>query len=274
MKFCYLDESGTGDEPFAVLAGIIVDAKRMHITKAEWDDLLETLSGIVGTPIAEIHTRDFYPGNSPWRDLEGEIRARLISAVFDWLRQRKHNVVFAAVDKQRFAADFQDSGYSDDIGTLWRLMALHVTLALQKHHQSLRRNKGHTVLVFDNEDREELDFIGLIRDPPEWTDAYYGRKPKQSRLDQIVDVPYFGDSKHVGLIQVADFVSYFLRRHLEIVEGRIPPRYEDEAERVGGWVETVMNRSIPKSMTYPAKGRSGCIEFFHSLAPQSIIEAA
>lgn len=274
MKFCYLDESGTGDEPFAVMAGVIVDAKRMHVTKAEWDDLLAVLSGIVGTPIAEIHTRDFYPGNSPWRDLEGQIRARLISAIFDWLGQRKHNVVFTAVDKQRFAADFPDSEFSSDIGTLWRLMALHVTLALQKHHQSQRRNKGHTLLVFDNEDREELDFIGLVRQPPVWTDAYYGRSAKQPRLDQIVDVPYFGDSKHVGLIQVADFVSYFLRRHLEITEGIIPPRYDGEAELVNGWVETVMKRSIPKSMTFPARGRSGCVEFFHSLAPRSMVKAA
>lgn len=274
MKFCYLDESGVGDEPFAVMAGIIVDAKRMHVTKAEWDDLLAVLSGIVGSPIAEIHTRDFYPGNSPWRDLEGQIRARLISAVFDWLDHRKHSVVFTAVDKQRFADHFQNSEFSADIGTLWRLMALHVTLALQKHHQAQGRNKGHTVLVFDNEDREELDFISLVKDPPEWTDAYYDRSEKKPRLDQIVDVPYFGDSKHVGLIQVADFASYFLRRDLEIKEGAIAPRYDGEAELVNGWVETVMKRSVPKSMTYPARARSGCVEFFHNLAPRFIVGAA
>jgi len=31
MKFCYLDESGIGDEPYAVMVGIIVDAQRMHV---------------------------------------------------------------------------------------------------------------------------------------------------------------------------------------------------------------------------------------------------
>ena len=44
MKFCYLDESGTGHEPFAVMVGIIVDSHRMHLTKKDWADLLLKLS--------------------------------------------------------------------------------------------------------------------------------------------------------------------------------------------------------------------------------------
>ena len=107
-------------------------------------------------------------------------------------------------------------------------MALHICLSIQRHHQSLDSNKGHTVLVFDNEEREASNFIEIVRDPPEWADSYYSRSQSQSRFDQIIDVPYFGDSQHVGLIQVADFVSFFLRRYIEIQEGAIPPRYSDE----------------------------------------------
>lgn len=33
MKLCYCDESGTGNEPVAVMVGIVVDTKRMHLTK-------------------------------------------------------------------------------------------------------------------------------------------------------------------------------------------------------------------------------------------------
>lgn len=33
MKFCYFDESGLGEEPYLLVAGIIVDATRMHVTK-------------------------------------------------------------------------------------------------------------------------------------------------------------------------------------------------------------------------------------------------
>jgi len=52
------------------MAGIIVNAYRMAPTKADWNSLLQ-LSEIVGREISEIHTKDFYPGNSPWRGLDG-----------------------------------------------------------------------------------------------------------------------------------------------------------------------------------------------------------
>ncbi len=86
MKVCYCDESGTGDEPIAVMVGIVVDARRMHVTKEDWKALLEKLSRIVGKPIEEIHTRDFYAGNEKWRALPGPQRAEIITATFGWLR--------------------------------------------------------------------------------------------------------------------------------------------------------------------------------------------
>ena len=107
MKFCYLDESGTGEEPIAVMAGVIADATRMHVTKTHWSSLLETLSMIIGRSIHEIHTKDFYSGNSPWRDLNGNQRSKIITAIFSWLHETKHHVVFTAVDKTIFLAEFK-----------------------------------------------------------------------------------------------------------------------------------------------------------------------
>lgn len=59
MKFVYIDESGTGEEPIGVMTGVIADSYRMRPTKAEWNDLLNELSRIIGREIEEIHTRDF-----------------------------------------------------------------------------------------------------------------------------------------------------------------------------------------------------------------------
>ena len=42
MKFCYVDESGKGSEPVLVLAGIIADAHRMHVTKSDWLGILKS----------------------------------------------------------------------------------------------------------------------------------------------------------------------------------------------------------------------------------------
>lgn len=146
-------------------------------------------------------------------------------------------------------------------------MALHICLAVQKHHQSISHNKGNTVLIFDNEEREVAEFTAMIRNPPEWTDTYYGRTEKQDRLDQIIDVPYFGDSRHVGLIQLADFVSYFIRRHLEITSKQVPSRYDGEDKLVNAWVNVAFERSIPRSKTFLARGRCNCANLFHRFAP-------
>ena len=212
MKFCYLDETGTGDEPIAVMAGVVTDASRMRVTKQHWSSLLEALSEIIGRTIREIHTSDFYSGNSPWRDLDGNQRSAIITSIFNWLRDRKHHVVYTGVNKQKFIDEFPKEPISEDVGSLWRFMGLHVALSLQKHFQREKKNKGNTVLVFDNEERERLHFTDLILNPPDWTDTYYSRDKKQEKLDQIVDVPHFVDSKDVGLIQLADFICFFFTK--------------------------------------------------------------
>jgi len=51
MQFVYIDESGTGNEPVSVMAGVIADSYRMRPTKADWNDLLRQLSQIVGREI-------------------------------------------------------------------------------------------------------------------------------------------------------------------------------------------------------------------------------
>lgn len=161
MKFCYIDESGTGDEPIAVMVGILTDHHRMNPTKSDWRALLNTLTEAVGKPVTEIHTKDLYAGNSPFRQLTPEQRSNLIGQIFQWLRDRKHSIVFTAVDKANLAANRDSEAFHADLGTLWRHMAFHVTLALQKHGQTFKKNKGNTVLIFDNKVTDQRSFTSF-----------------------------------------------------------------------------------------------------------------
>ena len=270
MKFCYIDESGTGAEPYAVMVGIIADAYRMHITKSDWAEVLEALSRILEKHISEIHTADFYAGNGVWCKIDGDSRAAIISFIFNWLKDRNHNIVYTSVDKSRFKSKFAQEPQSKEIGTLWRFMALHICLALQKYYQSFSENKGNTILIFDKEETEAEEFIKLFKNPPEWTDTYYQRLKNMERLNQIIDVPYFGDSRHVGLIQVADFVSFFIRKYVEIKMGT-PPDYEDEPKRIQEWANIALNQSIPTPSIYPKIGRCQCADLFYRYAPSCLL---
>ncbi len=277
MKFIYIDESGTGDEPIAVMTGVIADSYRMRPTKTDWDGLLQQLSQIIEKEINEIHTRDFYSGNSPWRDLRGNQRAAIISAIFDWLNNRKHQIVYTAVHKQQFYNDLNNNERLKEIGTLWSFMALHLALSLQKTFQGAPRGKKRTinpkgalVLIFDHEHREQQRFTNLLLSPPDWTDSYYEKKPNQEKMSQIVDIPHFVDSKQVGLIQLADFICFFLRKYIELKMNLVQPAYKDEIEKVEEWTNLILTRSIPKNNIYLSRGRCECSNLFYQYAPEII----
>jgi hypothetical protein len=269
VKLCYCDETGTGDEPVAVMAGIIVDSHRMHVTKLHWAELLEELSDLTDHAISELHTRDFYGGKGIWYGVDGDTRSAVIGVILNWLKERKHQIVFSAVHKERYRGALAAGTIPAEVRTLWRFMGLHLIRSLQRALQGLPKNKGNTILIFDNEEREELRFTDLINNPPGWSDTYYRRSKKQEPLDQIVDVPYFGDSKEVGLIQVADFIAYFLRRHIELAEGLSPPRYSDEARKLSEWVSQISDRCIVGAAIYPARGRCACANLFFDHAPET-----
>lgn len=278
MQFVYIDESGTGEEPIAVMVGVIADSYRMRLTKEHWQTLLSKLSKIIGREIDEIHTRDFYSGNSPWRELNGKQRSDIITAIFDWLKARKHSIVYTAVDKAKFLESVKQEEKFSDISTLWRFMALHLTLALQKRYQGSPKgkndrkvnSKGSCVLIFDNEHREESRFTELILNSPDWADSYYCKKEKQQKLNQIIDVPHFVDSKQVGLIQLADFICFFLRKHIELQEKLVEPAYSNEIKKVDGWTKLILKQSIDKSNIFLSKGRCECSELFFKYAPDTI----
>jgi hypothetical protein len=271
MKVCYCDESGTGDEPIAVMVGVIVDAQRMHVTKSDWKTLLQKLARIVGKPIEEIHTRDFYAGNEKWRSLPGLQRSEIITATFEWLRDRKHDVVYVGVEKSKYFESQKAGLLPEGANTLWRFMGLHLMLAVQKAHQRLEKTKGHTIFVFDNEERERMRFTDLIASPPAWTDSYYERGKHDARLDQVIDVPYFGDSTEVHLLQVADFVAFFLRRHAEIAAGYSKERYDQEGDKIANWLATLKACSFAPRFVYPATGRCECSNLFYKHAPEVLL---
>src|SRR5690348_15120320 len=137
-------------------------------------------------------------------------------------------------------------------------MGFHIALALQCAHQAEERNKGHTVLVFDNEECERMRFTDIICRPQSWSDQYYERAKRPEQLDQIIDVPYFGDSREVGLLQVADFAAFFMRRYAELALPGSAERFAGERDQVESWAELLAERAIDGRHVFPQKKPIGC----------------
>jgi len=270
MKLCYCDERGPGNEPIAVMVGVVVDSQRMHITKEDWDDLLEHLSGIIAVRLDELHTRDFYSGNRPFRGIAGPKRSEYISTIFQWFADRKHHFIHTAIDKNAFRRAVGMGAVPPEIQTVWRCLGAHIILAAQRAFQKIEKTKGHTIFIFDNEHREEKRFKEFIFRSPAWSDSYYKRAKKQHALEHVVDVPYFADSKDVALLQLADFTAYFLRRYAEIEERHDAARYPDEYPKVKNWIDLLAERSIGLNCIFPSKGRDKTADLFYQLCPPSL----
>ena len=272
MKFCYLDESGTGAEPYPVLLGVVIDAKRARVTRDDWAEIFQVLSDSARRPIREFHAKQFYAGRGVWKGLGGAERAQTISDLLSWFCDRGHHIVYSAVDRAQFDKHHVDHRFSRDVRTVWQFLAFHVVLSIQKHHQAQKAGKGHTVMVFDDQVREKEHFTNLVLDPPSWSDSYYGlNRNKNAPLNQIVDVPHFVDSTHVGLVQVADLMAFIFRRYLELEQGGDGSRYDNEVERVNEWMERIRPRFVPKSVVYPKKGVCAAASYFQDFAPMVLL---
>jgi hypothetical protein len=273
MKFVYADETGTGDGSTVIVVGIVLDAYRMHITKRDWKDLLAAFSKMTGRTLSELHFRNFYSGRKEWNGLPGDQRAAGISYILRWLSERKHKLTFSAINKDGFQTCLDhgtDPCRASDLGTAWRAAALHLLLQFQKLHQKEKAPKGQTVVVFDQEDREQMRFIDLFRKPPGWTDSYYGRGRKAEPLDLFVDVPYFVDSEHALLVQAADMVAYLLGRYTKLNDEGEEPKYADEPARIAGWISQIRALVLATPCRYPKTGRCDCADFFWKLCPAAL----
>ncbi len=142
MKLCYCDESGTGDEPIAVMVGIVVDAHRMHVTKEHWAELLVALSRVVGRSIDEIHTRDFYAGNGVWRGMKGPERSQVISEVFNWIDARRHHIVYSSVEKSAYYTSLKAGQVPSELATPWRFMECTYSYRSKRFISGKRRTRG------------------------------------------------------------------------------------------------------------------------------------
>ncbi len=215
MKVCYVDESGNQpSDPTLIMVGILVDAHRLNRARKEFGDILDTAQANFAEELKEIKGSKMLFGSDRWRKIDPYIRQGIAEQLCNWLCERKHHLVLAAIDRTRFE-EHQRVSLPPFANDAWLASAVHVALQVQKANQGNTHNKGVTFLVFD-ENKAKADALAeLLWDPPKWTDDYYGKMKKQECLDQLIDSAFTVKSHHAGLVQVADLFAFIFRRFSE-----------------------------------------------------------
>jgi len=240
----------------------------------DWDELLDDVRRSVEGNFLELKGRHLYRGNQVWRELDGGERTEFIERIIQWMVEKKHHLTFGAVRRDNLQAarkDFNLDGFESK--EQWSVAAMHLVLGIQKTHQGQKTNKGNTVFVFDDAKSKET-LSQLVLDPPPATDGFYKRGRKQERLDQVIDVPYFVDSKDVSLIQLADLFAFLLRLYAELKDGVTEEKFPGETQRLEGWITDMRPFLLKDSARWPSSSKDPCTRFLRAAAPPSLLRIA
>jgi hypothetical protein len=270
VKFVYVDESGAADQgDVFVMAGVLVDAYKLRKYTSELDSLVTGfLSRHPGSP-AEIKTKKLLEGKGGWSTIDAQERKTFITDVCEVAASCSKLIVFGmSFTHFKTACEAGIFKFACE-KSYWVLSGMYVAAAVQKKTQSLDRNKGLSVLIFDDNKGGMSALSDALYESDSWFDGLYytGSKPlkQDGRFDQIVNTAFAITSKHSSFIQVADVVAYVYRRSIELRSGQ-PESYSGEATYIDGLVSTLESRREKLGRC----AKTECAEFYKTISHQSL----
>ena len=234
MWFAYIDESKE-DNAFFVYSALIVDSDQWpHAFKALKDarKRLRDRRGVYMTQ--ELHAWKFAGGKGQIakRPILKPERAEIFRRVLSFLTETKHFKVMSSVNTDEF--------YAFD-----RLM---------NRLNRTAKEQGKKVLLICDEG-QEAEFTRRLRKsrvhnpiPSRFGWWSMGTKAKNIPTDQILEDPFFKDSKDSYFIQAVDFVAYALLRMERPIESRTALGYDTMYKELEPIVIKEANQNDPKGL--------------------------
>jgi hypothetical protein len=229
MKFCYVDETGSGDEgDVFVMAGLLIDAYRLRKHTAHFDQIIQRFLEKHPRGRDELKTKAILNGSDGWNKVDPDDRKNFVRELINLATGCAR--VFAVAFSFKGFAGAADAGHGQTFGnSYWLGAAMFVSALVQKRMQGEPKNKGLTVLICDDNKREMASLSDALHNADPWFDPIYQTKRKKKkngtswievkndeRFDQIVNTAFAIKSQHSSFTQVADAVAYVYRRHLEL----------------------------------------------------------
>jgi hypothetical protein len=203
----YLDESGNPEDwtqnRFFVLAGVAVFEGEIRRLTQEVDALQHRFLPNLANPI-ELHAEHIYKGKGRWRNEDPRVRNQLMEAVYATISQQVYPgmVLFGAAvhdsAPQSGGADALHLAFEEVCG---RFNQFLVRMA----HHGADPEKG--LLIVDQSGRD--------RRYRELADFFRHQGIRLGYLGNVVDIPYFTQSQHTRMLQIADFVAYAVFQYYE-----------------------------------------------------------
>src|SRR5262249_27983598 len=127
--------------------------------------------------------------------------------------------------------------------------AIHIALATQRFNEGKKKNKGKTLLIFDEQTQFERKVEDLIGVPPDFLAGFYhdeGAVP----LDQIIDTALFVQSHYSYFIQIADTIAFVSRRFVELESFGAAEGYVGERARITAWFAIIRFQNLSRGRRF------------------------
>jgi hypothetical protein len=270
MKVCYVDESGTAQDPVLVMVGVVADAARLHKTSRELAKFFEQIKSVFPEDLKELKGSRILYGKGGWRNVDPEKRKKIFADLSTWLGERKHDVVLSAIDNAKLtAANKTGNNVAAAVtGNAWVAAGLNIALQLQAKHQGEPSNKGNTFLFIDDNSQHFPALCDVLWSPTAWLDGYYPRAKKQEHLDQIIDTAFAVRSHHCALVQIADLLAFVFRRYFELANSLNKPEWPEEATFINQCVVSILPRLYSNAGGMKATNTCPCATWYRSVAPK------
>jgi hypothetical protein len=204
VYIAYLDEAGLSrSETHLVVAGIIVREDQLLECEKQLDAVLEKHIPQQDREGFEFHAHPLFGGGGYFRKWPEKKRQWIIRDVLDSLMMFNLPIIYGAIDKPKHERKYVIPFDAHDLAFM---------LFAEKVDDWLAPKAQVCILIADETKRNKIIKSSLRQYRKEGIPIGYSGKPR--RLDNIADAIYFANSKDSWGLQLADFCSYFIKRHL------------------------------------------------------------
>jgi len=267
MKFVFVDESGDArSDPILVHFGLMVDAYKLKTTMRAARPVLTRVDTAYPGDLREIKASRLVNGVGAWRNVAPEDRKALFLELCGLAAEASAGCFASLLDRGRIGKVPAPVWAA----TPWMTGAIALAMSIQRVNQRQRRNKGLTVLIFDDNKMELPAFSEFLMQSAPEIDEFYERKRGGDPFDHIIETAFAIKSEHSELVQVSDACAFALRRRAEIELCGSPEAWAGEADLFAEAVSAFKDRLQFAPGMWTGTADLPAVEYLREVSPANL----
>ncbi len=233
MYLLYLDDSGSianANEEYFVLGGVCVPEVSVYWLTKQLDELALELNPNEPDRV-EFHAADIFSGRrEPWNSLNKEIRIQTIKKVLNLLQYANDDIVLfaCAVHKASFKGKNAINLAFEDLCNRFDMYLSRV------YRETEKPQKG--MIIFDRSSYENtIQQLSL---------EFRRTGTRWRSLNNIIEVPFFVDSRASRIIQLADHIAYAVFRRYNAADLNYFNCIENRFDRYQGVIHGLAHKQF------------------------------